>query len=77
VCIVNDAVENGIGEGRLTNQVMPAIDRDLAGYQGGAAAVAVFDNLEDVMALLGSERLEPQSSKMRSLTPPSARIRRG
>jgi hypothetical protein len=38
----------------VANQVRPAIDRDLAGDQGGAAAVAVFDNLEDVMTLLGS-----------------------
>src|SRR5690348_13918780 len=59
MCIVDDAVEDSIGEGRLTNQVMPTIDRDLAGDQSGAAAVAVFDNLEDVMALLRSQRLEP------------------
>jgi hypothetical protein len=29
VCIVADAVENGIGKGRLTKQVMP---RDRAGF---------------------------------------------
>ena len=54
VGVVDDAVEDGIGKGRLANQVMPAIDWDLAGDQGGAAAVAVFDNLEDIMTLLGS-----------------------
>src|ERR1700756_1931223 len=37
---------------------MPAIDRDLAGDQSGAAAVPVFDNLENVMTLLRSQRLE-------------------
>ena len=50
VGVVNDAVENGVGEGRLADQVMPAIDRDLAGDQRGAAAVAVFDDLQDVVA---------------------------
>jgi hypothetical protein len=35
------------GKGRLAEEVMPAIDRDLAGDQGAAAAVAVFDNLKD------------------------------
>ena len=45
--IVDDPVEDGIGKGRLAKEVMPAIDRDLAGDQGAAAAVAVFDNLED------------------------------
>jgi hypothetical protein len=39
---MDDAVEDGVGEGRFANQVMPAIDRDLAGDQGGAATVAVF-----------------------------------
>ena len=40
------------------DQVVPAIDRDLAGDEGSAAAVAVFDDLEQVAALLGPERLE-------------------
>jgi hypothetical protein len=48
--IVDDPVEDGIGKGRLVNRVMPAIDRDLAGDQGAAAAIAVFANLEDEMA---------------------------
>ena len=37
---------------------MPAIHRDLAGDQGGAAAVAVFDDFQHVVALLGAERFE-------------------
>src|SRR5689334_18618097 len=37
---------------------MPAVHRDLAGDQGGAAAVAVFDDFEHVVALLGAERFE-------------------
>jgi hypothetical protein len=47
-----------IGEGRLADQDMPAIDRNLTGDRGGAAAATVFDNLKNVMALLGSKRLE-------------------
>ena len=39
--------------------VVPVVDRDLAGDQGGAAAIAVFDDLEEVVSLLGPERLEP------------------
>ena len=42
--LVDDPVEDGIGKGQLAKQVMLAIDRDLAGGQGGAAAMAVFDN---------------------------------
>src|SRR5271169_5950733 len=46
VGVVDDAVENGVGQGRLAGQVVPAVDRDLAGDQGGAAAVAVLDDLK-------------------------------
>jgi hypothetical protein len=34
---------------------VPAVDLDLAGDQGGAAAIAVLDDFEHVMALLGPE----------------------
>jgi len=37
---------------------VPALDRDLAGDQSGASAVAVFDDLQAVVALLGPERFE-------------------
>jgi hypothetical protein len=56
--VVDDAVEDGVGEGRFADQVVPAVDRDLAGDQRGTAAVAVFDDLQQVVALLGAERLE-------------------
>ena len=75
--VVDDPVEDGIGEGWLADQVAPAVDRDLTGDQGGAAAVMVLDDLKYVVALLGPERFETQSSRINSLTPPSARIRRG
>src|SRR5437764_5696599 len=38
VGIVNDAVEDGVSECRLSDQGVPAVDQDLAGDQGGAAA---------------------------------------
>ena len=28
--VVDDAVEDGVGEGRFADQVVPAVDRDLA-----------------------------------------------
>ena len=56
--VVNDPVEDGVSERRLADQIVPAIDRDLAGDQGGAAAVAVFDDFQQVVALLRSQRLE-------------------
>ena len=74
--VVNDPVEDGVGEGWLADQVMPAIDRDLAGNQDGAAAVAVLDNFQHVMTLLGPQRLEPPIIEDQKLDA-AERIRRG
>ena len=57
--VVDDAVEDGVGDGRLANHVVPAIDRDLAGDQGCAVAIAFLDDLQQVATLVGSEGLEP------------------
>src|SRR5215470_10740792 len=56
--VMDDAVEDGVGEGRFADQIVPAVDRDLAGDQRGAAAVAVLDDLQQVVTLLGTERLK-------------------
>src|SRR5258708_27632967 len=56
--VVDDPVKDGVGEGGLADQVVPAVDRDLAGDQRGAAAVAFFDDFQHVVALLGPKRLE-------------------
>ena len=52
---MDQAVENGIGEGRLVDDVVPAIDGKLAGDDGGAGFVAVLDDLHQVAALAGGE----------------------
>src|SRR5215203_1291396 len=56
--IVDDAVEGGVGDGRLADDVVPTVDRDLAGDEGCAAAVALFDDLQKIAPLVGPERLE-------------------
>ena len=55
---VNDAVEYRVGDGRIADQVVPAVDRDLAGDDGGGAAVALLEDFEEVAALLRAKRLE-------------------
>src|SRR6516162_2866807 len=45
VSIVDNPVEDGVGQGRLANQVVPAVDGDLAGDQRGATAEAVEDKV--------------------------------
>src|SRR2546430_11765074 len=56
---MDDAIENGVGQGGIANDLMPAIDRDLAGDQQGSPVVAIIDDLEQIAALLGIERLRP------------------
>lgn len=50
--IVDDAVEDGVGVGRLTDHVVPGAYRDLSGDQRGFRAVALFEDFEQVEALL-------------------------
>ena len=59
VRIVHDAVENGVGVSGIADQLMPFVDGDLAGDDRRSAAVALFENLEEVVTRGGVERLEP------------------
>jgi hypothetical protein len=58
VRVMNDAVENGVSVGGVADQLMPFIDRDLAGDDCRSPAVAFFEDLEKVVAPGGIERLK-------------------
>jgi hypothetical protein len=58
VGVVYQAVENGVGVGGIANQRVPLVDRELAGDEGGAAAVAVLEYFQQVVAGRGVERLQ-------------------
>src|SRR5215217_3169426 len=57
--VVDDAIQDRVAKGGVSDQVMPPVHGNLAGDQGGAAAVAFLDDLEHVATLLGPKRLEP------------------
>ncbi len=57
VGVVDDAIEDGVGQGGIADDLVPALDRQLAGDQQRAGVVAVLDDLEQIAALLGAERL--------------------
>jgi hypothetical protein len=59
VGVVDEAVEDGVGERRIADDIVPVFDRDLAGDDGGGAAVAIVDDFEQVAALVGGHRREP------------------
>ena len=48
--IVDDAVEDRIDERRDSNHLVPAVDRNLAGYDDRAFVVAVLDDFEEIAA---------------------------
>ena len=56
--VVDEAVEDGVGVGRLADDGMPGRDRQLAGDDGGAPAVAVLKDLEQVVTGLGVQRFQ-------------------
>lgn len=55
VGIVDDAVEDGIREGRLADNIVPCLDGQLAGDHGRGPTVSLFDDLHQVAALGGGQ----------------------
>jgi hypothetical protein len=52
VGVVDNAVEDGVGQRRVADDLVPALDRQLAGDQQRADVVAVLDDLQQIAALL-------------------------
>ena len=55
VGVVNDPIENGVGDGGVCDQVMPSGHRNLGGDQGGFAPIAFLDDFGQMEALLVGE----------------------
>jgi hypothetical protein len=61
--IVYEAIEDGVGDGRISDDLVPSVDRNLAGDDGRAPLVAILDDLEEVTTLIVVELFGPQSSR--------------
>ena len=75
--VVHDTIENGVGEGGFSDDVMQAAHRQLAGEERRGAAVTILDDLEQVRrcsAVIGSG---PQSSRINKRVRQRLRNRRG
>lgn len=46
ITVVNEAIEDRIGDGAITEVSVPPIDRQLAGDQGRAAIIAIWHSPE-------------------------------
>jgi hypothetical protein len=57
--IVDDAVENRVGECRDSNHIVPAVDRNLAGDDERAFVVTVLDDFEEITGLFRREGFRP------------------
>ena len=57
--VVNEPIEDRVGEGTIADHLVPYLDRELTGDQRGAVDVAVVHDLQQVAALLVVQRSEP------------------
>ena len=64
--VVDEAVEDGVGDGRVGDHLVPVLDVDLAGDDGRAASVPVVEDLQEIAALIRRQIGEPQSSRISS-----------
>ena len=53
--VVDDPVEDGVGDGGVGDQIMPFRHGDLGGDDGGFAPIAFLDDFEQMEALLVGE----------------------
>jgi hypothetical protein len=57
--IVDQAVEDGIGVGRIADEIVPFVDRQLAGDEDRAPAVSGFEDFEEIVAGARIQRSKP------------------
>jgi hypothetical protein len=63
---MDEAIEDGVCVGGIADHRVPFVDRQLAGEDCGAAAVAFFEDFEEIVAALG-----PSSQRSTIKTPAS------
>ncbi len=72
VSVVDEPVEDGIGECWIADHVVPAIDRHLAGDEYRRVIEAILDDFEQVAGLLRSEGFRPPIVKDEQFDPAEA-----
>lgn len=55
MCVMDEAVENGAGIGGISDNVVPAIDRELARYDTGAAGMARAALCQPIASVMASK----------------------
>jgi hypothetical protein len=57
--VVHEAIEDSVSDGRISDDLVPPVDRNLAGDDGRAPLVAILDDLEEVTTLIVVELFGP------------------
>src|SRR5665811_1368284 len=57
VGVVDDAIEDCVGDGGISDNFIPAVDGQLAGDADRACFISVVEEHEHIAALIGVERL--------------------
>lgn len=52
VGVVDEAIEDGVGDGRIADDFVPAVDGDLAGDDGRSPLISIFDDLQEIAPLI-------------------------
>ena len=58
--VVDEPIEDGVGDGGLADDFVPGIYGQLAGDEGGFKPMAVFHHVEQIPALGGAERFQAE-----------------
>ena len=61
--VVDDPVENGVGQCRVADDLVPVVDRHLAGDDQRAGAIAILDDFQQIALLFGEQWLEAPSRR--------------
>ena len=56
--VVNEAVEDGVSDGGIGDDLVPMLDRHVAGDDGRSALMAIVDDFEEIATLLACKRGE-------------------
>ena len=60
VGIVHQAVQNGIGHRRISNDFVPLLNGKLAGDEGGALALAIIEDFQQIAILFADHTGDAQ-----------------
>ena len=53
--VMDEAIQDGVSQGGIADGLMPVLDRKLAGDDGRAAAMAIFEDFQQIASLRWGE----------------------